>query len=65
MGTGTASVNRLLGLHDRRTLVEPAERWRPWRSYATQVLWGMLDHPITQRPGDPPVARRPALSVSR
>ena len=23
-----------------------ADRWRPWRSYATQYLWAALDHPI-------------------
>ena len=27
-----------------------AERWRPWRSYATQYLWAVLDHPINRIP---------------
>jgi AraC family transcriptional regulator of adaptative response / DNA-3-methyladenine glycosylase II len=27
-----------------------AERWRPWRSYAVQYLWGTLDHPIAILP---------------
>ena len=27
-----------------------AERWRPWRSYATQYLWAALDHPINRIP---------------
>ncbi len=26
------------------------ERWRPWRSYATQYLWSTLDHPINHWP---------------
>jgi len=31
-------------------LVDHAQRWRPWRAYATQYLWGALDHPINQWP---------------
>lgn len=27
-------------------LVARAERWRPWRAYAVQHLWSVLDHPI-------------------
>jgi AraC family transcriptional regulator of adaptative response / DNA-3-methyladenine glycosylase II len=27
-----------------------AERWRPWRAYATQYLWATLDHPINRFP---------------
>lgn len=27
-------------------LVAHAERWRPWRAYAVQHLWSVLDHPI-------------------
>ena len=30
-----------------------AERWRPWRAYATQHLWATLDHPINHLPEDP------------
>lgn len=25
-----------------------ARQWRPWRSYATQYLWALLDHPINR-----------------
>jgi AraC family transcriptional regulator of adaptative response / DNA-3-methyladenine glycosylase II len=31
-------------------LVDHAPRWRPWRAYAVQYLWGALDHPINQWP---------------
>jgi AraC family transcriptional regulator of adaptative response / DNA-3-methyladenine glycosylase II len=31
-------------------LVRRAERWRPWRSYAVQHLWGTSDHPINRLP---------------
>ena len=27
-----------------------ADRWRPWRSYATQYLWATLSHPINHLP---------------
>lgn len=27
-----------------------ARRWRPWRAYATQHLWAVLDHPINHLP---------------
>jgi AraC family transcriptional regulator, regulatory protein of adaptative response / DNA-3-methyladenine glycosylase II len=27
-----------------------AERWRPWRAYAVQHLWGATRHPINQWP---------------
>lgn len=27
-----------------------AQRWRPWRAYATQYLWATQDHPINQWP---------------
>lgn len=29
-----------------------AEAWRPWRSYATQYLWAVDDHPINRIPED-------------
>jgi AraC family transcriptional regulator of adaptative response / DNA-3-methyladenine glycosylase II len=48
---GVAEAGRRLGLRTPRALVAHAERWRPWRSYATQVLWGLLDHPINRLPG--------------
>jgi AraC family transcriptional regulator of adaptative response / DNA-3-methyladenine glycosylase II len=28
------------------------ERWRPWRAYATQYLWSVLDHPINHWPAE-------------
>ncbi len=31
-------------------LADASERWRPWRSYATQYLWATLDHPINHLP---------------
>ena len=31
-------------------LVVHAERWRPWRSYAVQHLWGAVDHAINHIP---------------
>jgi AraC family transcriptional regulator of adaptative response / DNA-3-methyladenine glycosylase II len=31
-------------------LAKRAERWRPWRAYATQYLWATLDHPINNLP---------------
>jgi AraC family transcriptional regulator of adaptative response / DNA-3-methyladenine glycosylase II len=37
-----------------RALVEHAERWRPWRSYAVQYLWSVLDHPINRMPDNEP-----------
>jgi AraC family transcriptional regulator of adaptative response / DNA-3-methyladenine glycosylase II len=46
---GVVAAGRALGLTGR-ALVARAERWRPWRSYATQVLWGLLDHPINRLP---------------
>jgi AraC family transcriptional regulator of adaptative response / DNA-3-methyladenine glycosylase II len=37
-------------------LAAHAERWRPWRAYAVQHLWGADDHPINHWPpkGDRP-----------
>ena len=48
---GVAAAGRLVGLTTTRELTAHSERWRPWRSYATQVLWGLLDHPINRLPG--------------
>jgi len=31
-------------------LAGAAEHWRPWRSYATQYLWAVEDHPINRLP---------------
>jgi AraC family transcriptional regulator of adaptative response / DNA-3-methyladenine glycosylase II len=36
-----------LGLPDKPgPLLEHARAWAPWRSYAVQYLWSVLDHPI-------------------
>ncbi|MGL5857968.1 MAG: DNA-3-methyladenine glycosylase family protein [Angustibacter sp.] len=48
---GVARAARQLGISTTRDLLTRADRWRPWRSYATQVLWGLLDHPINRLPG--------------
>jgi AraC family transcriptional regulator, regulatory protein of adaptative response / DNA-3-methyladenine glycosylase II len=32
------------------TLTRAADRWRPWRAYAVQHLWGALDHDINRMP---------------
>jgi AraC family transcriptional regulator, regulatory protein of adaptative response / DNA-3-methyladenine glycosylase II len=43
-----------LGLPDGASaLVAHAERWRPWRAYAVQHLWGATGHPINQWPPAP------------
>ncbi|MBY0441180.1 MAG: DNA-3-methyladenine glycosylase 2 family protein [Mycobacteriaceae bacterium] len=34
----------------QRQLLERANGWRPWRSYATQYLWSTLNHPINDWP---------------
>lgn len=36
----------LTHLFPTAALVAHAERWRPWRAYAVQHLWSILDHPI-------------------
>jgi AraC family transcriptional regulator of adaptative response / DNA-3-methyladenine glycosylase II len=33
-------------------LADHARRWRPWRAYAVQYLWGIVDHPINHLPAD-------------
>ena len=48
---GVLEAARQLGLGSAKDLVRHSARWRPWRSYATQVLWGLLDHPINRLPG--------------
>ena len=44
---GIVRAARQLGLGSPN---QAAERWRPWRSYATQYLWATLDHPINRIP---------------
>ena len=36
------AIQRLGHADDRRSVVDLAERWRPWRAYATQHLWASL-----------------------
>jgi AraC family transcriptional regulator of adaptative response / DNA-3-methyladenine glycosylase II len=53
---GVVAAARDLGLPDRpAALAARAERWRPWRAYATQHLWGRCDHPVNRFPTDPSV----------
>ncbi|MBX7433399.1 DNA-3-methyladenine glycosylase 2 family protein [Mycobacterium sp. Y57] len=48
---GVAAAARQLGLPSAaRGLAEHGERWRPWRSYATQHLWTALDHSVNAWP---------------
>jgi AraC family transcriptional regulator of adaptative response / DNA-3-methyladenine glycosylase II len=48
---GVITAARLLDLPvDGPGLRARAERWRPWRSYAVQYLWGVLDHPVSHLP---------------
>jgi AraC family transcriptional regulator of adaptative response / DNA-3-methyladenine glycosylase II len=41
-----------------------AERWRPWRAYATQYLWATLDHAVNVFPPAPGAGTGPARSVA-
>jgi AraC family transcriptional regulator of adaptative response / DNA-3-methyladenine glycosylase II len=43
-------------------LIAYAERWRPWRAYAVQHLWGATRHPINQWP---PLAPARATDAER
>jgi AraC family transcriptional regulator of adaptative response / DNA-3-methyladenine glycosylase II len=36
------AILRLGHADDRRSVAALAERWRPWRAYATQHLWASL-----------------------
>jgi AraC family transcriptional regulator of adaptative response / DNA-3-methyladenine glycosylase II len=48
-----------LGL-DGPDLATRAERWRPWRAYATQYLWATSSHPLTVWPSSPSRGTRQA-----
>ncbi len=39
-----------LGLPAGRALIAKSQAWRPWRSYAIQHLWTVLDHPVNDWP---------------
>jgi AraC family transcriptional regulator of adaptative response / DNA-3-methyladenine glycosylase II len=48
---GVRGAARALGLPaSPRALTERAQRWRPWRAYAVQYLWGAGDHAINRLP---------------
>ncbi|MBV9353697.1 MAG: DNA-3-methyladenine glycosylase 2 family protein [Mycobacterium sp.] len=48
---GVRVAARQLGLTaGRRDLIAQSRAWRPWRSYATQHLWTVLDHPVNHWP---------------
>jgi AraC family transcriptional regulator of adaptative response / DNA-3-methyladenine glycosylase II len=48
---GLRSAAEQLGSHgDDRELTARSQRWRPWRSYATQHLWTTLEHPVNHWP---------------
>jgi AraC family transcriptional regulator of adaptative response / DNA-3-methyladenine glycosylase II len=52
---GIRRAARALGLAPtQRAFIEHAAQWRPWRSYAVQYLWSVLDHPINRMPGIEP-----------
>ena len=54
---GVAEAGRRLGLPTPGAIAARSERWRPWRSYATQVLWGLLDHPMRLPAREPQTPR--------
>lgn len=37
-----------LGLAGGAALVDRSRRWGPWRAYAVQHLWSLLDHPVNR-----------------
>jgi AraC family transcriptional regulator, regulatory protein of adaptative response / DNA-3-methyladenine glycosylase II len=45
-------------------LAKRAERWRPWRAYATQYLWATLDHPVNELPPGMGAAKKPSTKRS-
>jgi AraC family transcriptional regulator, regulatory protein of adaptative response / DNA-3-methyladenine glycosylase II len=48
---GVLLAAKLVGLpKDVRALTEHSARWRPWRSYAAQHLWTVLDHAVNHWP---------------
>jgi AraC family transcriptional regulator, regulatory protein of adaptative response / DNA-3-methyladenine glycosylase II len=47
---GVRHALRRLGQPDDPTVAEVvALRWRPWRSYALQHLWGVLEGPVSDQ----------------
>jgi 3-methyladenine DNA glycosylase/8-oxoguanine DNA glycosylase len=50
---GIRFAARALGFDERPPLLMAhADRWRPWRAYATQYLWATGDHAINRLPAE-------------
>lgn len=50
---GVRLAARELGLPGSpAALTRHAAAWRPWRSYAVQYLWAVLDHPVNRMPDE-------------
>lgn len=49
---GVAQLAPTIGLPTGSALIAHAERWRPWRAYAVQHLWGLGTHAINQLPSE-------------
>jgi AraC family transcriptional regulator of adaptative response / DNA-3-methyladenine glycosylase II len=50
---GVRQAAEQLGLPSKpNELARHSERWRPWRAYAVQYLWGAGDHAINRHPAD-------------
>lgn len=68
---GVRQAASRLGLGSGRALMDRSAQWRPWRSYATQLLWATGDHPINRLPAPPscveqaPRADPPPLRVEQ
>lgn len=43
------AIKKLGGKADPSSIAKMAERWRPWRAYATQHLWASLDNASTRK----------------
>ncbi|ANS78851.1 Methylated-DNA--protein-cysteine methyltransferase [Serinicoccus hydrothermalis] len=50
---GVQVTARAHGLPGGRALVQHASGWRPWRSYATALLWAASDHAAARLPAYP------------
>jgi AraC family transcriptional regulator, regulatory protein of adaptative response / DNA-3-methyladenine glycosylase II len=42
------AIRKLGHADDKRSVAALAERWRPWRAYATQHLWASLGEQMDQ-----------------
>ncbi|WP_322479358.1 DNA-3-methyladenine glycosylase 2 family protein [Nesterenkonia sp. HG001] len=57
---GTRLAAEALGLPgDPRPLAGAADAWRPWRSYATALLWASSDHAVARLPQNPSPQKEP------